>query len=484
MTRQVRRVALVMVVLFAALFVNLNYLQVLRANALAGDQRNIRTIIEEYRIDRGSIVVGRGSRVEEIAQSVETDGRLRYRREYTDGPLYAHVTGYHSLVYGRAGLEDSANRYLTGDSPEVFARNFADLLTGRERVGDDVHLTIRPRVQRAAREALGNRTGAVVAVEPDTGALLAVWANPTYDPNRLSSFEREEVVEYWESNESERRNRALRELYPPGSTFKIVTAAAALENGYSIDDTFPDPQTYTPPLTSRGIPNFGGGLCNNGSAITLRRSLEVSCNTVFARLGNEIGTGDFVAQAEAFGLNTAVDGDVPIATSQIPTDLDEPATAQSAIGQRDVRVTPLQMALISGAVANGGEMMRPRLIDRVTDVTGEVIRQFGPRATGRAVSEEAARDLTAMMVGVVDDGSGRNAAISGVSVAGKTGTAQTGEGQNPTVWFTGFAPADNAKVAVAVVVPDGGDVGSEATGGQVAAPIARAVLRAALGEDG
>ena len=487
MTHSLRRVALVMFALFAALFVNLNYLQVLRADDLADDNRNTRTLIKEYALRRGSILVGRGDAQTEIARSVETEGRYKYERRYPDGELYAHITGFYSVVFGRAGLEESANDVLVGGAPEEFARNVGDFLSGRERQGDDVALTIAPAVQEAAREALGERVGAVVAIEPETGALLAVYANPSYDPNELSTFEQEAATQYWERTEDDRRNRALRELYPPGSTFKLITGAAALEDGMSPDRSFPDPPSYTPPQTTRPIANFGGGLCNGGASLSLTQAMAVSCNTVFARLGNLVGPEELVAQAARFGVNQRWDSQVAYAPSSIPEELDAPATAQSAIGQRDVRVTPLQMAMIAAAIGNDGVLMRPHIIARVQDFNGRVIREVSPQPLqfadaegGAAVSPSVAADLQAMMQGVVTGGSGTAAAIPGVDVAGKTGTAQVAEGTNPTVWFVGFAPADNPTVAVAVVLPDGGDVGAEATGGAVAAPIARQVMEAAL----
>jgi peptidoglycan glycosyltransferase len=486
-THSLRRVALVLFVLFAALFVNLNYLQVLRADDLAGDNRNTRTLIKEYELRRGSILVGQGDAQAEIAKSVETEGRYKYERRYPDGQLYAHITGFYSVVYGRAGLEESVNDVLIGGAAEEALRNFGDFLSGREREGDDVALTIDPAVQKAAREGLGDKVGAVVAIQPQTGALLAVYANPTYDPNELSTFDQGAATKYWERTEDDRRNRALRELYPPGSTFKLVTAAAALEDGMSPDKTFPDPQSYTPPQTTVPIGNFGGGLCNGGAPLTLTQALAVSCNTVFARLGNQVGPDKLVAQAERFGINQRWDSQVSFAPSSIPEELDAPAAAQSAIGQRDVRVTPLQMAMVAAAIGNDGVLVRPHIIDQVQDFNGRVIREYTPSplefadaAGGAAVSPRVADDLQAMMEGVVTGGSGTAAALPGVDVAGKTGTAQVAEGQNPTVWFVGFAPADNPTVAVAVVVPDGGDVGAEATGGAVAAPIARQVMEAAL----
>ena len=487
MTRQIRRVAIVLFALFAALFANLNYLQVLRADDLAEDSRNTRTLIAEYQLQRGSILVGQGNEQTEIAKSVATEGDYKYERRYPDGPLYSHITGFYSIVYGRDGLEQTLNEELIGDAPEAFARNLSDFVSGREQQGDDVLLTINPAAQQAAQDALGERTGAVVAIAPQTGAILAIYANPTYDPNQLSTFDREAATDYWEANEDDRRNRALRETYPPGSTFKVVTAAAALEDGVQADDTFPDDPTYTPPQTTRGIPNFGGGLCNGGADLTLTQALEVSCNTVFARLGNEVGPSKLVEQAERFGLNNDVEIQVPLVTSSIPDELDPPAAAQSAIGQRDVQTTPMQMAMVAAAVANDGVVMKPQIVERVQDFNGRLIRELEPEPLslgdargGAAVSGETAAALQEMMTAVVETGSGVGAQIDGVEVAGKTGTAQVAEGTNPTVWFIGFAPVDNPEVAVAVVVPNGGDVGAEATGGAVAAPIAKAVMEAAL----
>ncbi|MDQ3344084.1 MAG: penicillin-binding transpeptidase domain-containing protein, partial [Actinomycetota bacterium] len=379
MTRQVRRIAAVLFLLFGALFVNLNFLQVLRADNLSNDNRNSRKIIAEYSIRRGSIVAEGGRDTIVLAESVATDGeRFKYRRRYPEPELYAHVTGFYSLLYGRTGLEDTANGFLVGDAPEQFARNVGDLLTGREPEGDDVVVTLRPEVQRAAREALGDRVGAVVALEPTTGAVLALWANPSYDPNRLATFDRDRAVRYWERSENERRSCALRETYPPGSTFKVITAAAALEDGIDPDDTFDDPSGFTPPQTTTAIPNFGGGLCNGGSPITLARAFEVSCNTTFAQLGVDVGADLLVEQAEAFGFNETFDLDLPMAASAIPAELDPPSTAQSAIGQRDVRATPLQMAMVSAAVANDGVLMRPHVVARVEDFAGRVVRETTP----------------------------------------------------------------------------------------------------------
>lgn len=494
MSQQLRKVAIGMFVLFAALFVNLNVVQVLQADDLANDPRNSRRLIREYSVRRGLLVAGDGAT--ELANVEETDGSLRFLRRYTDGPLYAPVTGYHSVVFGRSELEQAANDYLVGTSPEAFARNLGDLLTGRERSGDDVITTILPQAQAAAREALGNRRGAVVALQPRTGAILALWSYPSYDPNRLATHDRAAANDYWaELNADPGRpliNRAVREWYPPGSVFKIVTAAAALEAGMSPDSTFDDPVEQDLPQTTATIRNYGRGTCAGGGTITLAQALAVSCNTTFAQIALDLGADPLVEMAEAFGLNSRIVGPEHIPSpldSRMPVDMNPPQTAQAAIGQFDVRTTPLQMALITATIANDGIAMRPRLVERVEDERSAVIAENEPQprdeagGDGRVLSARTAAQLRDMMVGVVANGTGRRAAIPGVTVGGKTGTAETGSGP-PTVWFVGFAPAEDPQVAVAVVVEDGGDVGDEATGGALAAPIARAVIEAALAAGG
>ncbi|CAN5919927.1 D,D-transpeptidase PbpA [soil metagenome] len=493
MSTSIRRVGLMIVALFAALFINLNYLQVVRADALASNGANARRLVTEYESERGRILEGRGADTRPIAESVETRGELKFLRQYDSSRLFAHVTGYSSPIFGRSEIEQAFDESLTGNDPQAFSRNLADLLAGRERAGDAVHTTVRAPVQQAARDALGDREGAVVAMAPASGEILALWSAPTYDANELASHDPGKVRAAWERlNDDPAKpllNRATRESYPPGSTFKLVTAAAALESGISPDQTFPDPQRLELPQTSATIGNFGGSLCNGGQPLSLTLALTVSCNTTFAQLGLELGSDTLAEQATRFGFNTDWEFQIPgTATSRVPSDLDPPATAQSAIGQRDVRATPLQMAMLTAAIANDGVMMVPRIVDRVEDTSGRVIREFAAeelrlpgQPNAQAVSRSTANALQAMMSNVVNAGSGRSAAISGVQVAGKTGTAQTGPDRPPTVWFVGFAPEDNPSVAVAVVVPDGGGAGSEATGGAIAGPIAREVMQAALG---
>jgi penicillin-binding protein A len=490
MTPQVRKVAIGMFVLFGALFVNLNLIQVLQADTLANDSRNARGLIREYEIRRGLIVAGDGTT--ELARVEPTEGTLRYLRQYADGPLFAHVTGYHSIVFGRSELEQAANDFLVGAAPETFARNLGDLLAGRERTGDDVITTILPAAQAAARDALGDRVGAVVALSPQTGEIQALYSSPSYDPNRLSTHDRGAANAYWaELNEDPERpliNRAVREWYPPGSTFKVVTAAAALEAGATPETTYADPVELPLPQTTSRIRNFGRGTCAGGGQVTLRQALAVSCNTTFAQIGLDVGADRLVELAEAFGLNHRIVDPRHVPSpldSRMPLDMNPPQTAQAAIGQFDVRTTPLQMALVAAAIGNGGIVLEPHLIRSVEDERSSPIASFERTELGglpggaQAISTATANALRDMMVGVVSGGTGQNAAIAGVSVAGKTGTAQTGDGP-PTVWFIGFAPAENPQVAVAAVVEPGRGVGDEATGGAIAAPVARAVMEAVL----
>ena len=491
MSGQIRKVAFGLLILFGALFVNLNLLAVLQADELRTDERNARGLIAEYDIARGAIVAGQGADSRAVATSEETDGQLRYRRQYPAGADYAHVTGYHSFIYGRGELEASFNDFLTGSAPEAFARNIADMLAGRQRDGDTVQLTIDPDAQQAAVGALEGYTGAAVAIEPATGEVLALASSPSYDPNNLASHNGDEVREAWsdlsERDPDPRLNRAVRETYPPGSVFKLVTAAAALESGVTPESTFADPERLELPLTTASIGNFGGGPCNQGQPITLSQAMVVSCNTTFGQIGLDLGVDRLVRQAERFGLNHEWDFQLPSpAVSAMPDDLDEPATAQSAIGQRDVRITPLGMAMITAAIANDGQMVTPRVVRHVEDVSGGVLRQFDPEplefgGDSEPISPATAGALRDMMEEAVASGTGTGAQIDGVAVAGKTGTAQTAEGQPPTVWFTGFAPAQSPQVAVAVVVTD---AGADATGGGVAAPLAREVIRAALDGSG
>lgn len=487
MDRQIRLLGVAMLGLFALLVAQVNYIQVFAADRLANNPANQRLIIQEYRVDRGEILARDRKTV--LAKSVPSGGTLRFLRRYPQGSLYAGVTGFYSLVFGRSELEQSYNDFLAARAPELLPENLADEILGRPKRGATVVTTIDPVLQEVAAEALAGRPGGVAAIDPRTGEVLALVSVPSFDPNPLSSHDPRGIRRTWNllnrDPDKPMVSRANDELFPPGSTFKIVTAAAALENGMTPDTTFPNPPALDLPQTTHDLENFGRSHCLGGaSQITLAQALLISCNVTFAQIGLQLGAEALVEQARAFGFGEDIPFDIPLQEGRFP-DADAfadrlPAVAFSAIGQQDVGANPLQMALVAGAIANGGFMMKPQLVLEVRDPQGRVIRSIQPEVLRRPVSPETALALSLMMEGVVEAGTGTAAQIPGVRVAGKTGTAENPTG-DPHAWFVAFAPAEEPAIAVAVVVLNGGDLGSEATGGQVAAPIARAVIEAALG---
>ncbi len=492
MERQVRQLAVALGVLFVVLVAQVTYIQVVSAERLAENPANAkRQLIAEYEVNRGKILAADGRTV--LALSKRSPGELRFERRYPQGALNGFVTGYYSFVYGRSRLEQSFNEYLAGEAPQLLPQTLTDMVLGRPRRGASIITSIEPELQDAATRALGDLPGGVAALDPRTGNVLALVANPSYDPNPLSSHDPAEVRRTWEELNADPdkplRSRASDELYPPGSTFKIVVAAAALANGYGPTSTWPNPHELDLPDTSETLSNFGGVTCSGGSRITLADALRQSCNVVFGGIGLELGAEALAEQAWAFGFApTGTTGDVPFdvpfqeGVFPDPSYFQDrrPAVALSAIGQDNVAANPLQMALVAGAIGNGGELMRPRLVTEVRAPDGQVVETFEPDVHSRPMTQVNAALLTAMMVEVVESGTGTAARIPGVSVAGKTGTAQHGEGEDPHAWFVSFAPAEDPEIAVAVIVLDGGSLGSEATGGALAAPIARAVMEAAL----
>ena len=495
MDRQIRRLGLGLLVLFGVLFAQINYIQVVAADRIANNPANAyRQLKAEYQVDRGSILAADGRTV--LALSRRSSGDLKYQRRYPEGERYGHITGFYSFVYGKRELESTFNDYVNGDAAELLPQTLTDMVLGRDKRGATIVTTIEPNLQAAAEQALGSQPGGVVAIDPETGDVLALVANPTYDPNSLSAQDGKEVRAAWdELNDDPDQpllSRASDELFPPGSTFKLVTASAALENGYGPDSTWPNPSELDLPLTDLTLSNFGGEHCAGGAAeITLAEALTESCNVTFGEIGLELGPERLAEQARLYGFtpeagNVSIPFDIPWVAGVFPDaetfEGRDPAVALSAIGQQDVLANPLQMALVAGAIGNGGSLMRPRLVSEIRDPSGQVIETFDPEEWSQPLSPANAAALTQMMVSVVSSGTGTAAQIAGVEVAGKTGTAQHGEGEAPHVWFTSFAPAQDPQVAVAVVVLDGGSLRStEATGGAVAAPIAREVLEAALG---
>jgi peptidoglycan glycosyltransferase len=487
MNRQIRRLGYAFIALFVLLFGAVNYIQVYAASDLANNPANQRLLLQEYNVHRGQILARDERTI--LATSKATKEKLKYLRVYPRASLYAGITGYYSVVFGRYGLEQSQNEWLAGRASELLPQNLVEEILGRDKRGATVITTIDPNLQRVAARQLGRLPGGVVALDPATGEILAMVANPSYDPNDLASHDLKQVraarSRLLKDPDKPLLSRAAQELFPPGSTFKLVTAAAALENGMKPDTKFPNPPALKLPTTTHELHNFGGEHCLGGAAqLTLAQALEVSCNVVFGEIGLKLGAEKLVDQARRFGFDQKVPLEIPFATGRIPPVRDFlnalPAVAFSAIGQQSVGANPLQMALVGAAIANGGVEMEPRLVKEIRDPSGRVIKSFGPKQWGRPISGATAQQLTQMMIKVVESGTGTAAQIPGVTVAGKTGTAETTSG-NPHAWFVCFAPALNPTIVVAVMVLNGGSLGSEATGGHVAAPIARAVVRAALG---
>ncbi|MGE9809230.1 MULTISPECIES: peptidoglycan D,D-transpeptidase FtsI family protein [unclassified Janibacter] len=483
MNDPIRRLASLTAFLFAALLIASTWIQSIGSADINNRSDNRRTLLNSYNRERGQILVDG----EPIARSTATKDELKWQRTYSSPQLYSHVTGFYSFVYGTGGgVEDAENALLSGQSDKLFYGRVTDLLTGRRAKGASVELTIDPAVQRAASEALGDQRGAVVALDPRTGEILAMVSKPNYDPSLLATHDVTAQQEAWtELNGDPTRplvNRAIGgNLYPPGSTFKIVTAAAAIESGtFTKDSTLPGPAELDLPQTTTNLPNSHPGACGPNNKTTLLQALETSCNTAFGWLGMELGAETLADQASRFGFGDRLDIPMRVADSTFPADADEPQTAQSAIGQFEVRTTPLQVAMIAAAVANDGVVMRPHMVRSILGSDTSVLEEKKVEQLSEAMSPETADALTDMMQAVVESGTGTAAQIPGVAVAGKTGTAEHAKDAAPHAWFTAFAPADDPQVAVAVVVEDGGKAGSEAYGGTVAGPIAKAVMEAVI----
>ncbi|MCB2177463.1 MAG: penicillin-binding protein 2 [Actinomycetales bacterium] len=483
MNTPLRRLATVVIAMFVVLMGGATWVQFFQASALNNDNRNVRTLYREFDTDRGPIVVGGAA----VASSTPVDDSFGYLRQYVDGPVYAPATGYYSVIYGRSGIEKAMNTELNGSAGSLFYTRIQDLITGRQPKGASVELTLDPKVQQAAWDALGDQTGAVVAIDPSTGAILALVSKPSYDPNLLASHDTAAVREAWDALNADASapmlNRALNQTYPPGSTFKLVTSAAALESGMTPETPIAAPDVLPLPQSTAVLQNYGGEKCSSTGQMTLADALRISCNTAFGQLGLDLGSDALREQADAFGYDQDLTVPLPVSTSVFPAkgDIDAPQTALSAIGQYDVRATPLEVAMVTATIANDGVRMAPYLVSSVRNQDLTVVDTTQPRSLGRSISASTAAELTAMMTQVVQSGTGTAAQIPGVAVAGKTGTAQTSTTEAPHAWFTAFAPADAPKVAVAVVVEHGGSLGNEATGGRVAAPIAKAVIEAVLG---
>lgn len=487
MNKPIRFLAVVCLVMFMALLVNTNIVQFVQADNLNAREGNRRVIDEEFSRERGAILVEGNA----IAESVPSDSQWQFQRGYPSGELYASITGYFSYIYGRGALENSMNSVLSGSDNRFFVDRVIDILADSTSQGGSVELTIDPAAQLAAADGLRelgeNTRGAVVALDPRTGAILAMASQPSYDPNRLASHNLTEVSEAWAELTNDETdpmlNRATQLALPPGSTFKLVTAAAALENlDLNIDSEVQGGTELSFPGIDYTLPNQGGSNCG-GDRITFTRALEVSCNVSFGSLAGLVGDQALAEQAAAFGFGETLLSELPSSRSRFPTPesgLEAPQLAQSGIGQFEVAATPLQMAMVAAGIANNGVVMQPHVISTVRAPNLQVLEETEPQELSRAMSSENAATLKQMMVNVVNTGTGGPAAIPGVEVGGKTGTAESAEGRPPYAWFVSFAPADDPQVAVAVLVESLDGNTSDIAGGRLGGPISRSVTEAIL----
>ncbi|MFS4091396.1 peptidoglycan D,D-transpeptidase FtsI family protein [Streptomyces sp. AF1A] len=489
MNKPLRRIAIFCGLLVLALLVRDNYLQYVQANALRTDPNNRRVAIERYASPRGDIIVDGNP----ITGSVEAkSGDFKYKRTYKNGPMWAPVTGYSSQAFGATQLEKLDDGILTGNDDRLFFRNTLDMITGKQKQGGNVVTTLNAAAQKAAYNGLKGQggKGAVVALEPSTGKILALASYPSYDPSSFAGNTTDKDAKAWNSLQKKNNpadpmlNRALRETYPPGSTFKVVTAAAALENGKytSADQPTDSPLPYVMPGTRTELKNEGNIPCKNA---TMRVALQFSCNTVFGKIGADLGNDKMLAEAKKFGFDSEQFTPVRSNASVFSDNMNQSQTALSSIGQYNTAATPLQMAMVASAVANDGKLMKPYMVDTLQSSNLDPIEKTQPEELSRPLSPQNAQILQSMMETVVKDGTGKNAQLGGgITVGGKTGTAQHGvaNSANPYAWFISYAklPDGSSPVAVAVVVEDEQANRDDISGGGLAAPIAKSVMEAVI----
>ena len=475
----IRRVGIAVTALMLLLVAQLTYLQVVDAKTLTHDPRNGRDILKDLRAPRGTII---SADDEILAVSKPSHDEYKLQREYPQGALTSQIVGYQSLVVGTTGLEQTYNDVLMGRGrSKLGLRDVVDFLRGTQRVAN-LRTSLRVDVQRKAKEALGEQKGSVVVIKPETGEIVAMYSNPTFEPQPLAGHASDSVQKYFDLLKNAEGNpalpRAYREIYPPGSTFKVVTTTAALDAGVAtLDRVFPTVRFVEVPQSSNTISNFGNSSCGGDLTAVFRKS----CNTAFARLGLDLGN-QFPPAMRRFGVYDPPPLDVSpgAVTSTGPAfdsfENNKPRFALAGIGQGDVATTPLQMALVAAGIGNGGLIMKPHVGVAITDDQGRQSAPIKPEVWRRATSPATAATVRDLMVEVVRNGTGTAARIAGVTVAGKTGTAQTTPTENPHAWFIAFAPAEKPEYAISVIVEHGGNQGGDATGGHLAAPIAQQIL--------
>lgn len=494
MNRPIQRVSIAVIIMIVALLANSTYVQVIKADGLRADTRNNRVLLDEYSRQRGAITAGGTV----IAVSEPTDSRLKFLRTYPPGgaEAFAPVTGFFSFQYGAGGIELYENSILNGNDDRLFGQRFMDMFSGRDPRGGNVVTTINPQLQRVAYDAMrdgcsGGCRGSVVAIEPNTGKILTMVSTPSYDPNALSSHDQQVRESSWSTWNNDPANpmlnRAINQLYPPGSTYKVVTTAAALRDGINPDVRLTSAPGIVLPGTTTTLTNYGSQVCPgaNNNTVTLEQAFKFSCNTAFVQLTTETmndGTAEFEETSARFGMDSKQpDTPLPVSQSTVGDIPDLAALGQASIGQRDVRLTPLENAMIAATVANGGIRMQPYLVDKLQAADLRTLFTTQPSTINEPITADQAATLTQLMVE-----SERNTAGAGgpLSIASKTGTAEHGgESPTPFSWYIAFGPSSNARIAVAVIV-ENGDPGAASTGGEVAAPIGRAVINALVGGPG
>lgn len=485
MNKSLRQLFNAVIVLFVILGISSTLIMVVRANSLNADSRNMRALYHEYAAPRGAILASDGT---VMAMSDPIDDSFQYQRKYMNGNVYAPVTGYYSITSpADRGIEASRDRLLSGQSDSLWMDRAKSLFTGTQNKGASIETSINPRMQETAYRMLGGMSGSVVAIEPSTGRILAMVSTPSYDPGALTGHDSSDASRAYQ--ELARRadnpmlNRATSQLYPPGSTFKVVVAAAALESGqYSPDSEIPAGASYTLPGTAYDMTNATAAGDGVNGKISMQDALAYSSNTAFSQLGVSLGGKTIADQAKKFGYGSTITLDgtnssgspMRAVASKFPGEQTPDKIALASIGQGDTLATPLQDAMIAAAVANGGKLMQPTLVDRVRSSDLSVISETTPSVYSQTFSADTSQALTQMMEGVTTK-SYPDLQIPGMQVAAKSGTAQIGAGNTSNDgWMIGFAPADKPKVAVAVVVH-----GISSYGMEIAGPIMKSVMQEA-----
>jgi len=494
MNKQLKAMSRVVFAMFIVLFFSVTMIQFVSADDLRSNELNQRSIKNSYKIERGSILVDG----EPIAYSTPTGDDYRFERQYPNGELYAPVTGYFSRTQGSSGLENAMNDQLSGFGNSQFFTRLVRTITGEEPQGNSVETTIDAGVQQAMWDAMGEFSGAAIALEPDTGKVLGMVSKPSYDPNLLSLNDDADVIANYSELEEDPSNPLFNrtiggDLYHPGSTYKLIVAAAAIENGTATpESTFENPSTLQLPQSSAVMRNNWLGICgSNPDSTTLMQAITYSCNIPIAELAMSMDRDAVPAMAKEFGFEEDLTIPLAVTPSVAPAPLDDAQVAISSIGQLDVKATPLQMAMVAAGIANDGVVMKPNLVERVITPDLRTESEFRAEEFSNPISESTASELQSMMESAVGspDGSAAVAAVEGARVGGKTGTAENGFDENGdplpyTLWYTGYGFKDDKQIAVAVVIEDGGGEAYDfvGTSGDLPTKVGKQIMEAVLNQ--